>query len=186
MTWKPERKLFGIQFLVDTNCVNSRKAIPELNQLEEWAASGLFDILTSEVAQKEMLAGGDTVRHEKAYSLIFSMSLANTNGERETIARIEEILFPAGATTRGEKNDVEIVFNAGKYCAILVTNDGGSKSQPGGILGNAEELRQLGITVMSPREAVRHVLRELKSRDDIARRWAEVMHEPVPEWVGRE
>jgi hypothetical protein len=186
MTWEPQRKLFGIQILIDTNCVNSRQAIPELNILEEWAASDLIDILTSEVAQKEMLAGRDALRHEKAFSLMFSMSLANTDQEKKNIARIEQILFPGGATTQAQKNDVEIVFNAGKYCAILVTNDGGSKSQPGGILGNADSLRHLGITVMSPREAVEHIRRELKARDKTARRWAEVMQQPLPDWVGTE
>ena len=37
-------------------------------------------------------------------------------------------------------NDIEIVFNAAKYEGILVTADGGSRRQLGGILGNRAAL----------------------------------------------
>ena len=45
-------------------------------------------------------------------------------------------MFPNGAKDDNELNDVRIVCEAKKYEAILVTGDGGSKAQPGGILGN--------------------------------------------------
>jgi hypothetical protein len=64
-----------------------------------------------------------------------------------------------------EANDVEIAFNANKYGAILVTADGGSRRQPGGILGNRVALARLGVQVMSDGEAVALVREKIQERD---------------------
>jgi hypothetical protein len=81
---------------------------------------------------------------------------------------------------------VEIVFNARKYGCILVTNDGGSRSQPGGILGNRERLRSLGVQVLTDEEAVAFVRQLIQERDDRERERARFTGEPAPEWVGRD
>ena len=62
--------------------------------------------------------------------------------------QIGAVIFPHGIRSQRQKNDVEIVFNAHKYERILITWDGASKRQPGGILGNREKLRSLDIQVM--------------------------------------
>jgi hypothetical protein len=183
--WMPERRVYR-EFVVDTNCVNSRQAIPAMNRLEVWARNGVIGLLTTEVAQNEMLAGGDSLRSEKAVAYMFTISAITTASERKTMAQIERILFPDGAQSQNQRNDIEIIFNAGKYMRPLITNDGGSKSQPGGILGNRSELAALGVSVLTPDEAVAQIEREIAFRDKSARRMAATLDVPVPEWVGQD
>jgi hypothetical protein len=187
VSYAAERRLLSIGFFVDTNCVNSRGVMVPMNQLETWASNRLFQMLTTEVAQNEMLAGADGTRRAKAYSFIFTMSAISTDQERQHLAKIGRILFPHGIKSQNERNDVEIAFNAGKYHRTLITNDGASKSQPGGILGNREQLaEELGIRVMNPGEAVEYVRREIAFRDENARRMAALTGTAIPEWVGKD
>ena len=81
---------------------------------------------------------------------------------------------------------MEIVFNSGKYMRPLITQDGASHSQPRGILGSREALAKLGVSVISPQEAVERVRKEIKFRDTHARKMAEVTGEPVPDWVDKD
>lgn len=67
---------------------------------------------------------------------------------------IEKAIFPEGAKTPNQKNDVDVVFNALKYCGILITRDGASRRQRGGILGAANQLAPHGLRIMTPEEAV--------------------------------
>jgi hypothetical protein len=46
------------------------------------------------------------------------------------LREIENILFPLGAQTPNQLNDIKIVFNAAYYMSILVTNDGASNISP--------------------------------------------------------
>jgi hypothetical protein len=183
---EPKRELFHVAFLVDTNCVNARRAMPAMNHLEEWADRGLIQLLTAETAQNEMLAGGDANRSRKAYRFISTLSCVDADEERDKLKAIENVLFPGGAQTQNEQNDVDIVFNAHKYGRMLITNDGGSRSQPGGILGNREKLLELGVRVVTPEEAVDFVRQEIQTRDKYAREWAEFYGRPTPGWVGKD
>ncbi len=79
-----------------------------------------------------------------------------------------------------------MVFNAYKYERILITDDGGSRRQSGGILGNRERLRSLGIQVMRDNEAVELVKHRIIERDEFARRIASKTGEPLPDWVGKD
>ena len=181
----PNRRLLNIMFVVDTNCVNARQSIPEMNRLEEWAENGIITLETTEVAQSEMVYGNSQIRKAKAYSFVFTMSEISTDEEKKVFSEIENILFPLGATNQNQKNDVEIVFNAYKY-SPLITTDGGSKSQPGGILGNKTKLLSLGIKVFTPQEAVQIVLAALESRDNYARQWHSLYGGDIPFWVGQD
>ena len=183
---EPQRNLNHVSFTVDTNCVNARQKLPEMNRLEQWAENELILLQTTEIAQSEMLAGNNAQRIEKAYTFIFSMSEITKNQELETIAQIESVIFPSGANNQNQRNDVEIVFNSLKYGAPLITNDGGSKTQPGGILGNKSALATLGVEVLSPQEAVIKVESEIQKRDERAKQWASLYGEELPLWVGQE
>lgn len=184
--WMPERSLARVGFLVDTNCINSRQRIAAMNQLEAWAAGGLIELLTTQVAQNEALAGDDAVRRAKAYRFMFTQSAMTDEADRSFLRKIEPIIFPKGAATQNQRNDVEIVFNAAKYMRTLVTNDGASRSQPGGILGNRLALSHLGISIMTPHEAVDHVRQEIEARDYAARKMFEIGAGPLPEWFGKD
>jgi hypothetical protein len=182
----PERSLYWVWFHIDTNRINSSGQLDSMNQLEAWAREGVINIDMSAVAQQEAVGRGSGRRAEKAHSYIFSETLANTPDEQEEMRQIEQILFPAGVNNQNQRNDVEIVFNALKYTRILVTNDGDSKSQPGGILGHATELKALGIRVMRDSEAVLYVRDLLSERDEMAREVADRTGEPLPHWVGKD
>ena len=181
----PTKRLLHICFSVDTNCVNARQRMAAMNQLEQWAEDELIQLFTAETAQSEMVVGNNIDRQKKAYNFIYTISEITTSEELDKLQLIEKVIFPEGAKTQNQKNDVEIVFNAGKYNHPLITKDGASKSQPGGILGNKKKLSALGIRVITPDEAVTQVRQAIQQRDDYARQWASVHREALPSWVGR-
>lgn len=174
-------------FHIDTNLLNSRQKIENMNQLEKWANDGVITLEMAERTLHEATAGNHPARTKKAIGHIFSITYADTGDERSRLAEIEKILFPSGAKDQNQKNDAEIVFNAGKYCRILITNDGASKKQPRGILGNKDELkRKCGIDVMNDSEAVDLVRNRIENRDKHCRVIAEKTGEALPEWVGKD
>ena len=95
-------------------------------------------------------------------------------------------MFPQGAKNQNQKNDIEIIFNANKYGSILVTADGASKSQPGGILGHKAELKILGIDVMSDQEAVDYIRNLIQKRDQRAIKMNKSFGLHLPDWVGKD
>ena len=94
-------------------------------------------------------------------------------------------MFPDGVKDENQRNDVIIVCEAIKYNAILVTNDGGSKKQPGGILGNAHKLKNY-VQIMRDTEAVDFINSKITHRDEINRKVAEHTGEALPEWTGKD
>ena len=84
-----------------------------------------------------------------------------------------------------QKNDVKIVYDAAHWKAILVTDEGGSKRQPGGMLGNRSELSRF-VRIMSDEEAVAFIRSKIDERDDFNRRVAEVTGLSLPEWTGKD
>jgi hypothetical protein len=179
-----QRRVF-LSFQIDANCINARQQSEELNQLEKWAEDEVIELLISQTAQSEA-AFGSSSRRDKAYQLIFTMSEITTAQEIDIRAKIENILFPGGAKNQNQLNDVDVVFNAAKYCRTLVTTDGGSKTQPRGILGNRDKLAGIGAKILTPAEALQRVREAIDFRDDDARRWAQYTGKPLPEWVGRD
>ena len=74
-----------------------------------------------------------------------------------------------------------------KWHAILVTKDGGSESQPGGILGNREELyRQFGVLIYRPEEAVECIRSKVTERDEFNAQVAALTGQPAPGWTGQD
>jgi hypothetical protein len=181
----PERYVY-IDFHIDTNRINSKANLMNMCILEHWDKEGVIYIEMAEVAQEEAAEGRDSNRSEKAYSYIATETLVSTAGEAQLFTQIECILFPGGAANRNERNDVEIVFNAHKYDAILVTDDGDSKRQKGGILGNRMNLENLGIRIMRDQEAVELVKKKIQKRDDNAKRIAIKFGKALPEWIGKD
>ncbi len=180
-----DRHVF-LDFHIDTNLINSKSDIRGMNLLEQWNEREVIYIAMSEVAQKEAVGRGGGTRAEKAYTYAATETLANTPNEVKKLKQVAEILFPQGIKSPSERNDVEIVFNAHKYEAILITNDGDSKRQPKGILGNAQKLRQIGIEVLRVYEAIELIKRKILQRDQTAREIALATREPLPDWVGKD
>jgi hypothetical protein len=183
--WTPIRTL-PLHFQLDTNRINSRGTLPQVNQLEEWSRAGLIWLDLSACAQTEAASGGDRRRRRHALQYTATETLAENPEERARLESIRKVLSPKGLRTARQRADIEIVFNAFKYGAILVTNDGGSKRQPAGILGSKRSLQRLGIMVMSDIEAVAHVRFWIAWRDRTALRFASEMGQAVPDWIGRD
>jgi hypothetical protein len=78
---------------------------------------------------------------------------------------------------------VRIVCEAAKYGAILVTGDGGSKTQPGGILGNRHKLKNV-VKILSPDEAMDFVRHRIRERDEFNIRFVKEFGGELPPWTG--
>lgn len=183
MNYSPKRWC-GAKVMIDTNAINARQANIYLNQIEAWRASGTIQLLMPEVAYEEALAGDDRRREEKAGKQVRGRAHRVTADQQKRRDLIERVLFPRGASTESQRNDVEIVYQAAAWSSILVTSDGASRRQRRGILGSRLELAEMEIVVMPPAELVAHV------RDLVARRDARVLKVcgarklHVPSWVG--
>jgi hypothetical protein len=185
-TYKPERLLSNPYFMLDTNKINARQKLDNMNILETWKQNGVIDIIMPEVAVQEATAGNNPQRTKKAYEHIVSITLATTEEENKKLNEIRNILFPTGPIDQNQENDVNIVFNAYKYGRTLLTADGGSKKQPGGILGHKEELNAIGIRVMRDTEAVQLVKEKNKERDALAIQYSRERGTSLPNWVGKD
>jgi hypothetical protein len=185
MTILMERRLLPVGvFHIDTNLINARQMLDVLNQLEKWFDDGVILINMSGTAHVEAQAGGNAVRARKANRQIFTVTPAAEPSSAE-YRRVENALFPQGARTENERNDVRIVCDAAHYAATLVTADGGSKSQPGGILGNRHKVANL-VRIFSPDEAVAFVRGKIRERDEFNARVAREFGGELPEWTGQD
>jgi hypothetical protein len=170
----------GLYFLIDTNRINARRALPYMNQLDQWRKDGVLGLLMPDVAHGEAKEGHNAERSRKASSTVFTISYTHNHVAREMRPRISEILFPDGCHSQNEGNDVEIVLAAWQHRPYpLITADRG-------ILRKSEELAQLEISVMTDAEAVALVRKCIRERDDEARDFAANSEEPLPCWVGKD
>jgi hypothetical protein len=182
----PSRYIYKM-FQIDTNRINAKQGLENMNTLERWHKNGVIKLEMSEPSLSEACAGNNRERRRKAHCYIFSMSFAEIPEEKARLQKIEQILFPKGVKDQSQKNDVEIVFNAAKYGQILITNDGGSKTQPGGLLGNAQKLKEeIGVTVVTDEQAIGMVRKDIEIRDQMARDEAKESGLKLPDWVGKD
>jgi hypothetical protein len=152
-----------------------------MNRLEKWSKDGVIYIYATDVIQKEAEKGGDTLGR-KAWSRVGLVTPPLSADDWKLWNEIAAIVFPRGVLTDSQRNDVQTLYTTKKFGAILVTNDGGSKSQPGGILGHAKELwEKLRIRVMRDSEAVNMVGEEIAERDARERRMAVLKRRPLAE-----
>jgi len=181
----PDRSL-PLEFYIDTNRINARQSLPHMDQLEKWHRNRVISIQMAEEAHDEAIRGNSAQRARKARSYIYSTVPPDMQAQyRHILKEIESILFPSGAQTPSQVNDVRIVFNAAYYMSILVTNDGDSSTQPNGILGNRDKLAKF-VQVMRDSEAVELVKERVRQRDERARKIASMTGQPLPEWVGND
>lgn len=140
-------------FHLDANAVNARQRDTNLNELEHLAALGEIVLEYSETAYNEA-SHGSNFRQAKTESYTWAALSGQPEFEKVWRAMIEKAIFPCGVKTASDRKDVEVVLTAKISGAVLVTRDGGSKTQPRGILGSRAELAALGVTVLTFSEAV--------------------------------
>ncbi len=179
------RQLYTPIFHIDTNMINARGKLPAMTQLEKWAEKRIILINMSNTSFREAQEGNNLSRTKKALSHIFTLTDENINESNATFQKVASALFPDGIKDDNQRNDVIIVCEAIKWNAILVTNDGGSKKQPGGILGNAHNIKNL-VQIMRDTEAVDFINSKITRRDEINKKVAERTGEKLPEWTGKD
>ncbi len=178
-----QRRALHIRTLhIDANLINARQKLPAVNQLEKWADDGIICINMSSVAREEARAGSNPNRSRKADIQTHTLT-PPAEGNDPDYRQIEAALFPGGAKDENQQNDIKIVFEAKKYAAILVTEDGGSKTQPGGILGNRDKLKNM-LEILSPDEAIDFVRSKIQERDHFNIRVQKEIGGEVPDWTG--
>jgi hypothetical protein len=182
-----QRRMLYLPILhIDTNLINARQKLPAVNQLEKWFEDEVILINMSGTAHQEAQVGNNAQRTAKANRQIFSVSepARPTDG---LFKSVERLLFTAGASSENQRNDVRIVVEAIRYGAILVTGDGGSKSQPGGILGNRDSLwDRHRLRVSSAEEVVKLVREKILERDSFNMKLADRLGRQPPAWTGKD
>lgn len=168
-----------IYIQIDTNRINARQSLENMNRLEKWRRDGVIVLQMSDIAYGEAKAGYNPRRSRKASGYIYSRTFEEGPRYPEMRAQISQILFPNGCQDQGDENDVSIVCNALTYSYILVTADGV-------ILKYHETLAQLGLRVMTDAEAVAMVEQAIRERDAEAREDAAITGEQLPPWVGED
>lgn len=183
------RMLYTPVFHLDANLINARQKLEAVNQLEKWRDDDVICLAMAGVAHTEAQAGAGAnaeARKSKAASHIFTINDAGEAEDDDTYAKVEKILWGEAANDN-QANDVEVVCEAIKWHAILVTEDGGSKAQPGGILGNREKLhQQFGVLIYRPEEAVEFIRSKVAERDQFNAQIAAMTGKPMPAWTGKD
>lgn len=183
------RMLFVPVFHLDANLINARQKLDTVNQLEKWRDDEVICLAMAGVAHAEAQAGAGAnaeARRRKAATHLFTINDAGEAKEDDTYAKVEKILWGEAADDN-QANDVEVVCEAIKWHAILVTMDGGSKEQPGGIIGNREALReQFGVQIHRPEEAVEFIRSKIAQRDEFNAQVVALTKGQVPAWTGRD
>lgn len=182
----PARHITLPRFQVDANRINASRKLSFMNQLEKWEENGVITLDISKTAMDEA-AAGSARRGRKTMGMVYSLTCSMNNNEKQQMRTISYTLFPDGCNTENERRDVEIIFNAKKYGYTLITNDGGSKRQPGGMLGNRKALKQaVGVDIVTDEEAVEMVKRKIILRDNLARQVALETGQCLPAWVEKD
>ncbi len=183
MTIQMMRRMLPMMFHIDANLINARGKLETMNQIAKWADADVILINMSGTSYDEAKAGGNPERTKKANTHIFTLPDEDVGPHDPVYRRIEATLFPGGAKDDNQRNDVRVVFEAAKYGALLITRDGGSKTQPGGMLGNRDKLKDV-VSIVSDAEAVELIRKKIQERDEFNRRVAGEFGVPLPEWTG--
>lgn len=183
------RMLYTPVFHLDANLINARQKLGSVNQLEKWRDDEVICLAMAGIAHTEAQAGAGAnaeARKSKAASHIFTIDDAGEAKEDDTYAKVEKTLWGKAANDN-QANDVEVVCEAIKWHAILITNDGDSKSQPDGILGNREKLHQrFGVLIYRPEQAVEIIRSKIAERDQFNAQVAALRGKPMPAWTGKD
>ncbi len=178
------RMLYTPIFHIDTNMINAYGKLPAMSQLEKWANAEVILINMSSVSFNEAQQGNNAKRTKKALSQIFTLLDESVDASNPTFQKVVNAIFPDGVKDDNQRNDVKIVCDAIKWHAILLTDDGGSKKQPGGILGNADKLKDY-VQIMRDHEAVEFINKKIEDRDNWNREIAKITGKELPEWTGK-
>lgn len=176
--YKPRREI-GLGYIRDTNCINAKHEIDDLNRIEEWHKNRVIDVILASDSVEEL-------KHYRAGAkeAAKQIHVEPEPGRGDPPEEIRKIVFPAGYSKdeekrRNEEIDVWIVASAGKYGRALITSDRA-------ILRAAEGLSKIGIKVRSPAEATQEVADRIESRDETDLQMHTEFGTKLAEWYGKD
>lgn len=143
-------------FHVDTNLLNAKQRLEEMNELERMADLGEIFLNWSSTAQFEALNNESKNLKNKANTHIYTINEHDEDypiTESKYKDEIFKIMEINNHSSQNDINDALIVCEAQKYGAVLITRDGGSRSQKLGILGRRKELSKF-VKIVTPSEAL--------------------------------
>ncbi len=177
------RLLYTPIFHIDTNLINARGNLDAMNQIEKWAHDEVILVHMSNVSFKEAQQGNNQTRTQKALSHIFTLISEPLDQNNPTYNLVSQTLFEGSPKGQYQINDIKIICDAIKWNAILITNDGGSKKQPSGILGNVHKLKDY-VKIMRDYEAVDFIREKIYERDSRNEKISQITGQPLPLWHG--
>ena len=178
-----QRMLYTPIFHIDTNLINARGLLCTMNQIEKWANDEIILINISGVSYREALAGNNAQRTKKTRTYLHTLTDENSDITCKRYREIVNAIFPQSAKNQNQHNDVRVIFEAAHWNAILVTRDGASKNQPGGILGNRDKLRDI-VKLLSDTETVEFIRHKITERDNFNHLVAQETGKILPTWTG--
>lgn len=135
-------------FLLDANACNALQQIEELNEIEYLGRKGSIELQYTKTTWDEARYGSLN-RDIKVSTFVFTGLVGLSEYVSPWWDAIAQIVFPKGIKGENQRRDVDALLTAKLAGGVFVTRDGGSKSQPGGILGHKTELAGLGIEVLN-------------------------------------
>jgi N-acetylmuramic acid 6-phosphate (MurNAc-6-P) etherase len=127
-----------------------------MNELEKMADEGKIMLNWSSTAQSEALNNESQNLKRKAQTHIYTINDEDDEFP-QTPSKIQNEIFKimeiSSQSSQNDINDALIICEAHKYGAILISNDGASRSQAKGILGRRNELKDY-VQVVTPSEAL--------------------------------
>lgn len=95
------RRMLHFRLHIDTNLVNARQKLPEVNLLARWRRTKLFLIVMSGTARDEALKRNEARRTRKTNERIFTCWDEGRVGDGDPFfKKVESALFPGGARAR--------------------------------------------------------------------------------------
>lgn len=134
----------------DTNCLNSKGRIPELNQLQDWADQELIDYGSGETLWDELPQGHGSLREAACATGFRGGDL--TPQQNSQYDQFRQTLFPSiQQLTDQQDADLRHLLNhlecQNSHWAFFVTNDHH-------FLDRKEELSSQGILVGTPKDCI--------------------------------
>lgn len=179
------RMLYTPIFHIDTNLINARGKLDAMNQIEKWASDDVILVNMSNVSFYEAQQGNSVERTKKALSHIFTLQVDGFAEVDPLFIKFREAVFPGQELSQNQINDIKVLCEASKWNAYLITNDGGSKKQPGGILGNRDKISDY-VTVMRDVEVVTFINEKIKERDAHNLKVHQYTGLELPDWHGND
>ena len=138
-------------FLLDANACNALQRIGELNDLERLAKDGVIDLLYTETTWDEAQCGSFDRTQKVENYLFIGLPTDDQNVQLQQPWRdaVAALVFHAGVWSDNQRRDVEALLVVKMSGGYFVTRDGGSRSQPAGILGCKAKLAELGVEVLN-------------------------------------